>query len=295
MIPMVRFLLTAFAMMLAGAVAADDLPFGADALRHLTSRSEAVIRATEPRRLASETAATENPSRAKFSVYSVRVEEALKGDLATGNEIQVALPAGFDVQRPEQLANSLLFLRQLSVEDVQRSNIPPGQKVYLVVSGRYGAVNANVPNRKEAVRAYMETTRSETVRSERVLSWTEQHLKSEDPFLQRSAVIDLYYERGQPKAVEQLGDALRSETVLPAVKGTAIKALEETKNPAAAASLREVAENDKVQRALRQSAVKALGTLPGGEEQLRRWSAGGDQVLAPAAQGAIRSLQIRQQ
>jgi hypothetical protein len=273
--------------------AGDDLPFGAAALRHLTEESEAIVLATDPRRTAADVASANDPSRVSYAVFSVNIKEVLKGDIPVASKIRVAVLEGFNVIKVNQLENAILFLRQLSARDVQQSNIPPGSDVYLVISGRYGVVDAAPPNRREAVQDYIETTRVVIGRGERVLTWTERHFGSPDPFLQRSAIIDLYYERSRTGALEQLGNAVRSEAVLPSSKTTAIQALEASGSPEAARPLREIAEDEKVQKRLRETAVKAFQGVPGGDQQLRQWSVGGDQILAPAAQSAIRGLQER--
>ncbi len=179
----------------------------------------------------------------------------------------------------------------MSAETVKKTNLPEGPETFLAVSGRHGAVNAADPTRKEAVSAYIGATRAEAVPGERVLSWTERYINSKDPFIQRSAVIDLYFERKQPEAVRQLGNAVRSEAVLPGNKITAIEALETTKSPAAVAPLREIAEDQRVPAKVRQSAVKAFQSLPGGEEVLRNWSDGADRTLAPAAKSTMERLE----
>jgi hypothetical protein len=267
---------------------ADDIPFAADALRTLTIDAEAVIRATQPRRLASDS--TDDPSRANYAVYSVKVDNVLKGDLSSGDEIRVALSEGFNVKRVSDLDNAILFLRRLSVESLTQSNIPSGSDVYIVISGRYGAVDARPDNRQEAVQDYIDSTRQEAVRGERVLSWTEKHIHSPDPFLQKSAMVDLYYERSNARALAQLGDVVRSPHASTDAKNFAIRSLQASGSASAVQPLREIAEDPTAQSTLRESAVKAFQTLPGGIEQLREWSNRGDRIVSPAAAAAIRNL-----
>ena len=156
------------------------------------------------------------------------------------------------------------------------------------MSGRQGVVDASVPNRVDAVDAYINVRRAEAVPGEKVLTWTEGNVDSPDPFLQRSAVVDLYFERQRPEAVPQLGRALRSDTVLPEVKRSAIDALEASKSPEAVRPLKEIAENKKVQPTIREEAVKAVEELPGGEQQLRQWSKSKDPIISPAASDVLK-------
>ena len=272
---------------------ANDIPFAADALRHLSQESQYIVKAGEPVRLSSEAVSLDDPTRVPYALYYVRVQEVLKGDMAVESKIRVALPESLNVRRVNELEDTILFVRQFSADDLEQTNIPVGDPAYFVVGGRYGVVDARPDNRIEAITEYIGSTRSEAVRGETVLTWTEKYLNSPDPFLQHSAVIDLFYERSRPRALEQLGAALRSNVVLPNVKQTAIQALGASGAAAAAQLLREIAEDEKVQRRLREAAVKAFQNVPGGSDQLLRWSEMGHTVLSPAAQSTIRALQER--
>lgn len=267
----------------------DDLPFGADALRELTTQASAVVRASQPSRLAADSA--DDASRAKYALFSVTVAEVLKGDLAVGTSIRIAFPESLTIQNVNQLKDAILFVRPFREVDMAQTNIPQGGTAYLVISGRYGAVDSAPANRKEAIKQYLDSTSNDAIRSETVLSWTDQYIKDSDPFLQRSAVVDLYHERSQAKALEQLSNAVKSDAVLPASKAVAIDALKENSTDAAVQQLRGVAEDDKTQRALRERAIKAVGAMPGGRNQLQQWSTSPDQLLSGTASSAIRNLQ----
>jgi HEAT repeat protein len=104
-------------------------------------------------------------------------------------------------------------------------------------------------------------------------------------------VIDLYAERNRPEAIGQLVAAVKSDRVLPSVKESAVTALAASGNPAAIQPLRETAENTKLQTRLRESAVKAMLVLPGGDLELKRWSVSKDAVLAPAANSVLKGAQ----
>lgn len=282
-----------FGLHAASPAQADDVSFGADALRRLSEDSEAIVTANEPRRLETDPAKSgiDDPERSLYALYAVKVESVLKGALDAGQEIRVAFPESLNIRRIEDLSDSILFLRRFSQEDVKLTNLPDSGETFIAVSGRHGAVSGADPNRKVAVSEYIGAMRPEAASGERVLGWTERHINSKDPFIQRSAVIDLYFERKQPEAVRQLGNAVRSEAVLPGNKITAIEALETTKSPAAVAPLREIAEDQRVPAKVRQSAVKAFQSLPGGEEVLRNWRDGADRTLAPAAKSTIERLE----
>jgi hypothetical protein len=269
----------------------DDLPFGADALRQLSTQATAVVRSSQPSRQGSDSARADDPTRAKYAVFSVAVAEVLKGDLTVGASIRIAFPESLVIQDLDQLKDAILFLRPFTDVDTAQSNIPQNGTVYLVISGRYGAVDSAPPNRAEAIKQYLGSTSNDAIRSETVLSWTDRYIKDPDPFLQRSAVVELYHERGQARALDQLSTALKSDAVLPASKSIAIDALKENATAAAAQQLRDVAEDDKTHRTLRERAIKAVGAMPGGRNQLQQWSSSPDQVLSGTANSTIRNLQ----
>jgi hypothetical protein len=265
----------------AGPVKSDDLPFGADALRQLSTEATLVVRASQPGRQGSDSASADDPSRAKYAVFSITVAEILKGDTKLGAAIRIAFPESLTVQNISQLDNAILFLRPFKEANLKRSNIPDGGPVFIVISGRYGAIDGAPSNRKAAIKQYLD-------KGDSVLSWTDQYLNSADAFLQRSAIVDLYYERDQAEALRQLSAAVKSEAVLPSLKPVVIDALQESSAPNATQPLRDLAEDAKTQRSLRERAVKAVGQMPGGQDQLQQWRGSTDQVLSGAA---IRNLQ----
>jgi hypothetical protein len=227
---------------------ADDVSFGADALGPLSKDATPVVTVGGARRLAADEALMRDATRARYSVYTVVVQETIRGALTVGSEIKIALPQSLNVSRTEDLAGAMLFVRLFSLSDVEETNIPATGEVFLVVNGRYVVVDPKVPDRKAAIEAYLGNVRPDAARTENVLSWTERYLNSADAFLQRSAVVDLYFERRNPQAQRQLDGALRSDQVLPAMKGTAIDALRASGTPAAAASLKDLAEDNQVHR-----------------------------------------------
>jgi hypothetical protein len=273
------------------AATADDMAFGADALGHLAGSADVIIVTGDPSRLGSDPQAAAAPYRAKFATFSVRAEEVLKGNVAVGDIVRIAILEGPDLPGTDDLAHAIVFLRPLPAAQLAQTNISAGTQVYVVVSGSHGVIDASLASRKAAVRAYLEVAGSGSQRREQLLGWTERNLASADAFLQNSAVVELHSESDDPRAVRQLGEALGSDAVLPSVKRSAIRALESSSVPAAAVPLRELAENTKMPRVLRQEAVKALREVPGGEQHLRRWSAGSDSILAPAARAALDAKQ----
>ncbi len=89
----------------------DDVPFGADALRLLSEDSEAVVTVDEPRRLEADPAKSDldDPTRANYALYGVKIESVLKGDVEEGQEIRVAFPESLNVRRIEDLSEHSLL------------------------------------------------------------------------------------------------------------------------------------------------------------------------------------------
>jgi hypothetical protein len=289
---LIAFVLAAFLIGL-GVATGDDLPFGGDTLGYLTAASEAVVRATSPRRLASDPVDPKDPSRARFVVYVVKVTEVLKGAPAAGRDLRVAIPQSFDVSRIDDLSDVILFLKKATDKDLRYTNIGSNQDVYFVISGRLGAVPASSADRKDAITSYLRLKPGDVVADGGLLSWTERYVGSTDSFLQRSAVIGLYSQRKRPEAIKQLGNVVNLDSVDPALKRIAIMALQSSNNVAAVSALKEVAENAKQNAEVRQDAVKAVNTLPGGSELVQSWSKTNDPVLGPAARIAIEKGAIK--
>lgn len=273
----------------ASTAAADDIAFGADSLPHLVKNAQLIITADEPKRLQSDPAKSslDDPTHARYALYSVKVSNVQKGSVDIGSEIRVAFPESLNVRKLEEMSNSILFLRPFADRDLKITNLPEDQLTYLVVSGRYGAVGASQANRAVAIRDYLAAS---AAGDEGVLRWTQTHVSSADPFIQRSAVVDLYFKRDLPKAIEQLTGVLKSVSVLPENKTTAINALQASGTVAAIQPLRDLAEDRLTPVSVRQSAVKAFSDLPGGKSVLQTWSSSSDKVLAPAAKSAIQKM-----
>jgi HEAT repeats len=280
-------------------VLADDLPFGADALRHLAKEAQVVVHITQPHRLSIAKVEPNTLYGVNYSLYEVKVVDALRGSVAPGQELQIAFPLSVDVASVDDLSNAIVFLTKPSADLRKSSNLPPDQNVYLVVSGRYGAVAAQSTVRKQAIERYLgaqsnaQVPLADAAVGQGVLGWTQQYVGSDDKFLQRSAVIDLYAERGRPEAVRQLHDALKSDVVSASVKQTAIAALESIGTVSVLSPLKDAAENKQWDIAVRKAAVKATGNLPGGDAQLKRWIVANDPVLAPAARSTIEAVAKR--
>jgi hypothetical protein len=270
------------------AVPADDMPFGADALSQLVDEARVIVVAGKARALPTDKALARDPRRVAMHAFAVQVAEVLKGPADKGSELRVGIIEGSDTPRAKEIANAILFLQPLSAEALAKTNIIGKGPAYIVVSGDYGIVASDVPGRKEAVRSYVGAAGARKLATKEVLQWARRHLASPDPFLQRSAVVDLHFANRDPAAVKQLGEALLSDAVLPETKRSAIVALERASGPDAAAHLKAFAENQAMHKGLRAAAVKAFRSLPGGDDQLRQWSATTDSILAPAAQSILR-------
>ena len=285
-----RILAVVVVALSAGAGRADDIPFGADTLSQLVENAEIIIVAREARALPHDAALADDPDRVAMHAYTVRATEVIDGAVVTGSELRIGVVGASDPPRVDEIDGAILFLQLMSPAEVATSTMASGSPAYAVVSGEYGIVDGAVSGRKEAVRSYVEATRGRTLRSDEILQLARRHLTSADLFLQRSGIIDLHLANEEAGAVQVLGEALMSSRVADEMKTSVIAALEDADMPAATAHLRAFAENQAVQRGLRQAAIKAFRSLPGGDEQLRQWSTTADPLLAPAARSALQSM-----
>jgi cyclase len=172
-----------------------------------------------------------------------------------------SLPEGFDDLNRDRLKNAIIFLKKPKLEDLKRTDIPDGGDAYFVVSGVSGAIDAGAnADRISAVRSYL-TSAQPKANSENVLRWTNRYIESADPFLRRSAVVALYFERQNPLAVRQLIAALKSDKVSFDTKIAAIRALEQAGSASALEPLRQLAEDAKIPKHLQETARFAIANL----------------------------------
>jgi hypothetical protein len=275
----------------AGPVLAHDAPFGADALSQLERDATVIVVTSNARALPVTKVTVDDHGDMTVHAFAVRASEVLKGAVDTGSELRVGMIEESDAPSAKELANAILFLQPMSAEALAKAKIVAKGPAYVAVNGHYGIVAADVPGRKDAVRAYVQAARAGKLTTEQVLQWTQKHLASRDPFLQRSAVVDLHFANREAAAVKQLAEALVSDVALPETKRSVIVALEHASGPEVATHLKAFAENPAMPKGLRTVAVKAFKTLPGGDDQLRKWGATKDGILAPAAQSALRGLE----
>jgi len=213
------------------------------------------------------------------------VEQVLIGDVAPSETIRVAIADHLKIHGAEALRNALLFLIPATTDLYNVSNLPRGESVYIVVGGRLGVV----PDVPAATLAAVERYISRADGPADSVGWAARHLKSADPFLQRSAIMDLYLQHDRAGAFSLLADAVQTESIHEANRAFAIDALEATGKAQAKEPLKAVAEDVRVSVPLREQAVEALSTLPGADAQILQWQSSTDAVLAEAADRAAKA------
>jgi hypothetical protein len=262
----------AFGLTLSDATFADDLPFGGDTLRNLTQRAEFIVRVDSPHKFTSPL--HEKPKRPEYERYWVTVTKVFRGPLTTFQQIEVVCPPSLDVDKVKDLANAMLFLRTRS--PASAPGVEPATPAnYLVISGRCGAIPITSKEREDAIMSYLEQRGSGATPNDKfltwILTWTEKYfLSSGDPFLQKSAAVDLFAERNRAEAVEQLTAALNSDAVPLGLKVTVLNALSASTLPQALESLRDAVENSKLTNSVREAALWRIATMPQGDQALER-------------------------
>ncbi len=263
---------------------ASEIPYGADALPYLASHATAVVEVSRAR-LSPEA----DPKAAqRFSAYELTVGRVVPGEkrkdshIREGATVRVVLPKELDVAATSDLNGSTVFLRgPLSAEESQTWGLDPKTPTYAVVSGRYGVISDG--KRRAAAEDYVKTT------PDRRLDWAATHVTSDDSFLQRSALLEAGNQaHSQPeRAVQLLGDSLKSDKVSNPNKRVAINALESSRSPQALAPIKEMCKNDTAPQALRFQAIQAMASVPGGLDVLREWRGSGEKLLAPKSKEVL--------
>jgi hypothetical protein len=274
-----RSLAAALGLALTSAVAAlsADVPFGADGLPYLARRASLVVEVAEARAL--------EPT-AAFVLFELKTRRVLQGTRDLAAPLVALAPRAPGVPEARTLTGSLVFLAgPLDAAGAKQRGVPPDRPVYEMVGGRTGVIAASDERAAAAAREYL-ALKEPTAR----LAWARKEATDPDPFVQRSALLE-FAEPGRELAddavVSVLLESLRSERVRADNKGVAVQLLEQSQSPRAAAALAELARSPSAPAGLRQEAVRALSTLPGGEEPLREFQAGKDPLLAPAARKAL--------
>ena len=278
-------LVAAMGLVLGGVLetSAADIPFGADGLPYLARRSSLVVEVAEAE--AGPTAGT------AALLYRVKPRRVLRGTPAALASLLVLAPRVAEARAPKELVGGLLFLSgPLSDQDErQRGLARRDEPVYELVGGRSGAIPASDAGARATAREYV-ALQDPAAR----LTWAVERVTDPDPFVQRSALLELA-EPGRGAADEavvgRLLESLRSDRVRSDNKGVAVQLLERTQSPRASAGLAELAKRPTTPPNLRREAVRALSSVPGGEVHLREFRDGTDPVLAPAAR---RALELKQ-
>jgi hypothetical protein len=151
-----------------------------------------------------------------------------------------------------------------------------GDDLYVIVSGRSGVISLEGDDERRAfaVHSYLQLAREKPALR---LRWAETYLVVKDPFLQRSAVLELASLARNDKsrdAVYLLGRALKIPNLDRREKEAAIYGLEESSLLEALSELQVLVENKNAETALRVLAVEALARTPRGRRFLESWSSG---------------------
>jgi hypothetical protein len=256
---------------------ADDVPYGADGLPYLTRRSTLVVEVEDARTL--------DPTRT-FVVYEVKARRALKGTVDAAASIVALSPRVAGVKEAKDLVGGLLFLDGPLDEAARKARgVDRKGPVYDVVAGTKGAIPSSDKGALGTAREYLALKEPDAR-----LTWAVERISNADPYVQRSALLELAEPTRKPAddtVVARLAESLRSENVRADNKGVMVQLLERTKSPRATAALADLAKTKTAPPVLRQEAVRALGSVPGGDTVLRELREGKDPMVAPAAQRAL--------
>lgn len=260
----------------AGLASATDVPYGADSLPFLGHKARVVAEVVKASKADMKfDLGTSIPP----SAYRATLGKTFKGK-PQQQEVILLFPEALDLSSADQLQKAAVFLTPAKkLREPVTSQLP----VYDVVGGRYGVIPL-APGREDAIGRYLSRVQPDSKGpKEPDLNWAKNNLVSSDEFLQRSAVMEVGRYARKPEAVTLLSEALRSEKTDLGAKRAAVNALQRSNSAEAVKSLRDAAENPKLPQPLRKTAVQAMGSLPGGMDQLRAWKNSKDDALKESA------------
>ena len=251
---------------LATGSAASDLRFGADGLPYLARNAAVVVEVASARKMRATPDA---------QLFEVNPGTFLKGTAAAPLLVVVAVTR--DVPPPEVGPGATLFLRARRAGAFD-GIVPADRPAFEVVSGGVGVVkHDDAGNRQRSVREYVALSESG-----RKFEWAKANLGAEDPYVQRSAMLEMAEPTrslSDQAVVQALADCVRATGTKWDNKSVAVSLLAQSRSPVATQALDGLARDLKAPHALRLDAVQAISGLPGGRERLRELQA--DPVLAP--------------
>ena len=281
---MIRFFAICAVITNVSIAVAVDVPFGADALPFNVLKATLVIQAKSAKALPEPERSPDG--QAAYNYYQCSVGRVLKG-MAEVESLTFAVAKSLDLKSPDEYAGRFLFLEQVrNAEERQRFPVSGDAPVYRLVVGRLSAIDVSNGNRMDAITNYLKVVKEEPPSdapkpplSENRAAWCSEYMAGDDPFLQRSVVLELHRYSYDSKAVKMLGDIVKRESTKHELKRDAVNALQASGSIEAVAPLKVVAEDAKLPSLLRSHAVKAVGSLPGGQNELKKWSEGSDGLL----------------
>ena len=261
---------------------AADLPFGANALPHLAAEASLITQTRE--------AQVEFTTEPGMMVYRVLRGDVIRGGNQTPQTVLVGCPVELAPPAEAEFTNAIMFaFGPLDREQLEAWGLDPQLQVYQLVGDRYGVIDAT-NQRLVAIQEYLRTSEGEGQKQ-----WINKYLKTEDEFLQRSAVVAVEPQLTTPDAIALLTEAVRSDTVDLENRRLALQLLASSESAAALGAIREVAQETKAPESLRVAAVSAIASMSGGMAQIEVWSRGNDPVLSPAAKEIQASAASKQQ
>ena len=264
---------------------ASELPFGADGLFYLSREATAIVISTdEVQRVPAE--------EARVPLFDVRIESQLVGE-GVGDTLRLAVPGipSEDSETLDWLQNAMIFLRPpMSPAELEFWRIQPegDQPVLSPVSGRLGlrpaqADGMDLPSLVLAHRA-MDST-------DQRLGLVDELLSQRDPYLQRSAVLELLETSLQDdqRVLDRIEQILEDQQLDPTARSTGLQVFLMAPPPDARETLWKIATTPQTPDMLRRDAAAGLLEVEGGDEILLDWSHGDDPVLQPTSRFLLKS------
>ena len=263
---------------------ATDVGFGSNALPFLATNATLIVETGD---------ASPGPfQNERLQTFRVHVAEVFAGN-AAGTELLVLNPRTSGSLESVALQHAILFLAgPLDGSQKGEWEIQSDESVFQLVAGS-GAAVQKTALREEAVRRYLSAGDSAGI--DRGYSWASDYVLSEDPFLQRSAIHQLYRLQDQSRVLNLLDRAVRSPRVELENRRLAVQAIASFGTPTALAVLKSVAEDKTFREKVRVAIVEAIDDLPGGEKQLQEWTLSKDGAIASAAKATIRRAVAQQE
>lgn len=258
-----------------GRASASDLAFGARHLPQLVESAKLVVVVNEAHPLAG--------GSTEAALFELTAQFRLKGILPPSKKLTALTPTVDRHAKAADFVGAAVFLRgPLSAAELSEWGVSVSGDVYQVIAAGSGLVALN-EGRLGAIEDYISAADAPAGTNVK-MKWAERQLKTNDDFLQTSAVFEIERQKDKERALKTLSSVVRSDGSTLTARKLAVRVLSDSPAAKATGALRDAAENRRIPDLIRRDAVAGVKGRADGEAVLEKWKGSRDALLSSEAQ-----------